>query len=172
MPRGRSVKRSNRGLPACSLPFFVRFSSYLYVPFTRCVYAKGAESRVQSAGCRVHAVYTVEQNGSRTHDQHITWYFRDRSTIDDDTAQCTWYTVWYQLPGIITIYQVYNTLTTLAWLTGDLVSRSLTDLRIQEPYNAETEHVGFSPIRQTLFAPTAKRREVLGESQEGWAASY
>ena len=32
---------------------------------------------------------------------------------------------------------------------------------------SHTEHVGFSPTRQTLLAPTAKRREVLGESHEG-----
>ena len=29
-----------------------------------------------------------------------------------------------------------------------------------------TEHVGFSPARQTLLAPSAKRREVSGESHE------
>ena len=40
------------------------------------------------------------------------------------------------------------------------------------PYYAGTEHVGFSPTRQTLLAPSAKRREVFGESHEGWAASY
>ena len=40
------------------------------------------------------------------------------------------------------------------------------------PYNAGTEHVGFSPTRQTLLAPSPKRREVFGESHEGWAASY
>ena len=33
--------------------------------------------------------------------------------------------------------------------------------------NAGTEHVGFSPTRQTLRAPSAKRREVFGESHEG-----
>ena len=38
--------------------------------------------------------------------------------------------------------------------------------------NAGTEHVGFSPTRQTSLAPSAKRREVFGESHEGWAASY
>ena len=27
-----------------------------------------------------------------------------------------------------------------------------------------TEHIGMSPTRQTLLAPSAKRREVLGES--------
>ena len=35
------------------------------------------------------------------------------------------------------------------------------------PYNAGTENVGFSPTRQTSLAPSAKRREVLGESHEG-----
>ena len=35
------------------------------------------------------------------------------------------------------------------------------------PRNAGTEHVGFAPTRQTSFAPSAKRREVFGESHEG-----
>ena len=35
------------------------------------------------------------------------------------------------------------------------------------PTNAEMEHVGFSLARQTLLAPSAKRREVSGESLEG-----
>ena len=35
------------------------------------------------------------------------------------------------------------------------------------PYFAGTEHVGFSPTRQNLLAPTAKRREVFGVSHEG-----
>ncbi|CAN0487828.1 unnamed protein product [Laminaria digitata] len=39
------------------------------------------------------------------------------------------------------------------------------------PYNAGTEHVVFSPTRQTLLAPSANRREVFGESHEGLAAS-
>ena len=30
------------------------------------------------------------------------------------------------------------------------------------------EHIEFSPNKQTLLAPSAKRREVLGESHEGW----
>ena len=34
-------------------------------------------------------------------------------------------------------------------------------------YNAGTEHVGFSPTRQILLAPSPKRREVLNESHEG-----
>ena len=34
------------------------------------------------------------------------------------------------------------------------------------PYNAGTEHVGFSPTRQTLLVPSAKRREILGGSHE------
>ena len=34
-------------------------------------------------------------------------------------------------------------------------------------YNARTEHVGFSPTRQALLAPSAKRREVFAESHEG-----
>ena len=39
--------------------------------------------------------------------------------------------------------------------------------RSSHPYNVGTEHVGFSPTRQTLLAPSAKHREVLGESHEG-----
>ena len=40
-------------------------------------------------------------------------------------------------------------------------------IRPSHPYNAGTEHVGFSPTRQALLAPSAKRREVFGESHEG-----
>ena len=36
---------------------------------------------------------------------------------------------------------------------------------------AGREHIGFSPARQALLAPSAKRREVFGESREGCAAS-
>ena len=39
-------------------------------------------------------------------------------------------------------------------------------------YHAETEHVGFSPSRQTLLAPSAKRRAMFGESNKGWTASF
>ena len=42
--------------------------------------------------------------------------------------------------------------------------------RPSHPYNVGTEHVGFPPTRQALLAPSAKRREVLGESHERWAA--
>ena len=42
-------------------------------------------------------------------------------------------------------------------------SRMTIDPRI---YYAGTEHVGFSPTRQKLLAPSAKRREVLGELHE------
>ena len=34
-------------------------------------------------------------------------------------------------------------------------------------YYARTEHVEFPPTRQTLLAPSAKRREVFGEPHEG-----
>ena len=34
------------------------------------------------------------------------------------------------------------------------------------PYNTWTEHVGFPPARQTLLVPSAKRREVFGDSHE------
>ena len=40
------------------------------------------------------------------------------------------------------------------------------DHRPLHPYYAGTEHGGFSPTRQTLLAPSAKRREVFGESHE------
>ena len=44
--------------------------------------------------------------------------------------------------------------------------RMTIDLRI--PYNAGTEHVGFSTTtRQTSLAQNSKRREVFGESHEG-----
>ena len=40
-------------------------------------------------------------------------------------------------------------------------------IRPSHTYSAGTERVGFSPTRQTLLAPSAKRREVFGESHEG-----
>ena len=40
------------------------------------------------------------------------------------------------------------------------------------PYNAGTEHVGFSSTRQTLLAPSAKRCEVFSELHGGQATSY
>ena len=46
------------------------------------------------------------------------------------------------------------------------------DRRPWHPYNAGTEQVGFSPTRQALLAPSARRREVFGESHEGRVASY
>ena len=39
------------------------------------------------------------------------------------------------------------------------------------PYNAGTENVGFSLSRQTLLAPSTKRREVSGESSDWRAAT-
>ena len=45
-------------------------------------------------------------------------------------------------------------------------SRMTIDPRIPL-FNAGTEHVGFSQTRQALLAPSAKRREVPGESREG-----
>ena len=41
------------------------------------------------------------------------------------------------------------------------------DHRPSHPYYAGTEHVGFSPTRQTFLETSAKLREVFGESQEG-----
>ena len=46
------------------------------------------------------------------------------------------------------------------------------DPRPSHPYYTGTEHVGFSPTRQTSFPPSAKRREVFGESHKGWTASF
>ena len=40
------------------------------------------------------------------------------------------------------------------------------DHRPSHLYNTGMEHVGFSPTRQTLLAPSAKRREVLSGSHE------
>ena len=37
----------------------------------------------------------------------------------------------------------------------------------QHAYNTGTGHVGFSPTRQTLLAPSEKRREMFGDSHEG-----
>ena len=34
--------------------------------------------------------------------------------------------------------------------------------RPSHPYKVGTKHVGFSPIRQTLLAPSAKHRKVFG----------
>ena len=53
-----------------------------------------------------------------------------------------------------------------------LRGRGLKDCRPSHAYDAWAEHVGYSPTRQELFAPSAKRREVFGESHAGWAASY
>ena len=42
------------------------------------------------------------------------------------------------------------------------------DHRSSHPDYSGTEHVGFSPTRQALLlAPSAKRREAVGESPEG-----
>ena len=48
-------------------------------------------------------------------------------------------------------------------------SRSIMTIwyRPSHPYNTGMEDVEFSQIRQTLLAPSAKRREVFGESREG-----
>ena len=46
-------------------------------------------------------------------------------------------------------------------------SRNSYDHRPSHPYNAGTEHVGFSSTRQTWLARSAKRREVFGESHGG-----
>ena len=39
--------------------------------------------------------------------------------------------------------------------------------RPSHPSNAGTEHVGFSPTRQTLLPPSAKRREVCASRMKG-----
>ena len=46
-------------------------------------------------------------------------------------------------------------------------SRMAIAFRPKHPYNEGTEHAGFSTTRQTLLAPSAKRREMFGESHEG-----
>ena len=46
-------------------------------------------------------------------------------------------------------------------------SRMTIWYRPSHPYNAGTTHVGFSPTRHTLLAPSAKRRDVFGESHAG-----
>ena len=46
-------------------------------------------------------------------------------------------------------------------------SRMTIWYRPSHPYDVRTEHVRFSPTRQALLAPSAKRREVFGESHEG-----
>ena len=45
-------------------------------------------------------------------------------------------------------------------------NRSRTTIAISpsHPHNVGTESVGFSPTRKALLAPSAKRREVFGES--------
>ena len=45
--------------------------------------------------------------------------------------------------------------------------RNRMTIRPSHLYYAGAEHVGFSRTRQTLPAPSAKRREVFGESHEG-----
>ena len=45
-------------------------------------------------------------------------------------------------------------------------SRMTIGYRPSHPYYAGREHVGFSSTRYTLFAPSAKRREVFGLSHE------
>ena len=45
--------------------------------------------------------------------------------------------------------------------------RRMTTIGLRIPiYNDGAEHVGFSPTRQTLLAPSVKRREVFGKSHE------
>ena len=46
-------------------------------------------------------------------------------------------------------------------------SRIAVRCRPLHPYNAGTEHVGFSQTRQALLAPSAQRHEVFGESHNG-----
>ena len=45
--------------------------------------------------------------------------------------------------------------------------RSRRAMEPSHPYNAGTEHVGFSPTREKSLAPSANSREVFGESNEG-----
>ena len=48
-------------------------------------------------------------------------------------------------------------------------SRMTMDYTPSHPYNAGTEHVGLSPTRPAPRTPSAKRREVFGESHELWS---
>ena len=50
--------------------------------------------------------------------------------------------------------------------------RSRMTIDPRNPYYAGMEHVRSSPAMQALLASSAKRRELLGESHEGRAASY
>ena len=45
-------------------------------------------------------------------------------------------------------------------------SRMTIAIRPWHPHDVGTEHVGFSLTKQTSCAPSAKRREVFGESHE------
>ena len=46
---------------------------------------------------------------------------------------------------------------TLVGVLDIVYGRSRTAIRLSHPFNAGTEHVVFSPSRQTLLAPSAKR---------------
>ena len=51
--------------------------------------------------------------------------------------------------------------------------RNLPDHRPSHPYDAGAGHVEFSPTRDdSVFAASAKRGQVFGESREGWVAPY
>ena len=45
--------------------------------------------------------------------------------------------------------------------------RTVSDHGPSHPCNAGAQHVGVSSTRQALFAPSAKRRAMFGESHEG-----
>ena len=69
------------------------------------------------------------------------------------------------------IYNLVNGMGGGAYSRRDVLDimhgRSRMTIVPSHPYNAGTEHVGVSPTRQTLLAPSAKHREVSGESHEG-----
>ena len=50
---------------------------------------------------------------------------------------------------------------------GLIILHGRSRMTIDSCIPARTEHVGFSPTRQISLAPSAKRREVFGESHEG-----
>ena len=50
------------------------------------------------------------------------------------------------------------------WVGGGVLT--IIYHRPSHPYNAGTEQVVFSPTTQTLLAPSAKRRDMLGEAHE------
>ena len=83
----------------------------------------------------------------------LTVIYRVLLPADDAKPVATGTAVWSH-PTVGVVYSV------CAWPQS-------YDHRPSHPYHAGKEHVGISPTRQTLLAPSAKRRAVFGESHEG-----